>query len=88
MKFYIFHRPLYSTQSKEFIGDMLHISLEDKEYAPDGHKWKKRTCKRPEEVYTRLVAMLKRGGMSDDMVYPLDGKRTIKDIVNYMNTWA
>ena len=87
MKFYIYHRPLLSIRKKEMLGTMIHISLEEKEYSPDGEIWKFRRCARSENVYNRLLKMLKHGGMEEDMVFPLDGYRTVKDLVNHMNTW-
>jgi len=87
MKFYIYYRPLMTTRYNEYIGDMVHISTEEKNYSPDGSDWKVRRCNRPQQVYTRLVRMLTNGGMGDDMVYPLDDKRSVRDLVNYMNKW-
>lgn len=87
MNFFIYHRPLHSKLKKEYLGDIIHISTEEKNYAPDGHEWKIRRCNRPQSVYTRLVKMLTHGGMESDMVYPLDGKRSVRDLVNYMNKW-
>lgn len=87
MKFYIYHRPLLSIRKKEVIGSMIHISLEEKEFSPDGEIWRFRRCARPERVYNRLITMLADGGMGEDMIYPLDGKRTIRDLVNHMNAW-
>lgn len=69
------------------IGTLIHISLEEKEYSPDGEIWKFRRCARPEYVYNRLLGMLAHGGMGEDGIYPLDGKRTVRDLVNHMNTW-
>lgn len=87
MKFFIYYRPMHTSQKKEYTGDLVHISLEEKDYAPDGNKWGIRRCNRPGNVYTRLVKMLTHGGMESDMVYPLDGKRSVRDLVNYMNKW-
>ncbi|AGZ17621.1 hypothetical protein X824_gp202 [Escherichia phage 4MG] len=87
MKFFIYYRPLETIRFKEYMGDLIHLSTEEKEYSPDGKVWKIRRCNRPQSVYTRLVKMLAHGGMESDMVYPLDGKRSVRDLVNYMNKW-
>lgn len=87
MKFFIYYKPLHSKIKKEYLGDLIHISTEEKDYAPEGNKWGMRRCNRPQSVYTRLVNMLTNNGMGSDMVYPLDGKRSVKDLVNYMDGW-
>lgn len=87
MKFYIYHRPMHTIKFKEYMGDLIHVSCEEKYFSPDGERWKIKRCNRPEAVYNRLVKMLTHGGMEGDMVYPLDGKRSVKDLVNYMNKW-
>lgn len=87
MKFFIYYRPLNTIRFKEYMGDLVHISMEEKEYSPDGEIWKIKRCNRPESVYTRLIKMLKHGGMESDMTYPLDSKRSVRDLVNHMNTW-
>lgn len=87
MKFFIYHRPIYSVRSKEFTGDLIHIAEEQKQFSPDGHQWKIKCCNRSSYVYTRLVKMLRSAGMGDDMIYPLDGKRSVKDLITYINLW-
>ncbi|HDR2377052.1 TPA: hypothetical protein QCH88_004298 [Enterobacter asburiae] len=87
MRFYIYYRPLETIRFGEYMGDLIHISTEEKDYCPDGKIWKVKRCNRPESVYTRLIKMLKHGGMEDDMIYPLDGNRSLKDLVKYMNQW-
>lgn len=69
------------------LGTLLHVSLEEKEFSPDGEMWRFRRCNRPENVYNRLIKMLKDGGMEEDMIYPLDSQRTIVDLVNHINRW-
>lgn len=87
MRFYIYHRPLRSVRFGDYIGDLIHISTEEKAYSPDGEVWKIKRCNRPQAVYTRLVKMLTHGGMESDMIYSLDGRRSVKDLVQYMNQW-
>ncbi|QXL90510.1 hypothetical protein [Salmonella phage NINP13076] len=87
MRFYIYYRPLTTIKFKEYMGDIVHISVEEKKYSPDGELWKVKRCNRKESVYNRLVKMLKHAGADEEMVYPLDGKRSVKDLVKYMNTW-
>jgi len=87
MKFYVYHRPLLSLRRKEFMGTLIHVSLEEKEFSPDGEVWVFRRYARTERAYKRLIAMLKAGGMESDEIFPLDGGRTIKDLTAYINTW-
>lgn len=87
MRFFIYYRPLETIRYKEYMGDLIHISLEEKDYSPDGKEWKVKRCNRDQNVYNRLIKMLTHSGMSEDMVYPLDGKRSVKDLVKYMANW-
>lgn len=87
MKFYVYHRTLLSSKIKEPIGTLMHVSLEEKEFSPDGEVWSYRKYNRTEKTYKRLVSMLKSGGMAEDNIYPLEG-RTVKDLTAYINTWG
>ena len=87
MRFYIYHRPLLSIQKKEFIGTLIHVSCKLGEYSPDGESWKVYRCNRSESSYKRLNKMLVSNGMIGDDIHPLTCKRTVKDLIEYMNTW-
>lgn len=87
MKFFIYYRPHNTIKFNEYIGDLIHVSVEEKNFSPDGEVWKVRRCNRPEMVYNRLNKMLASGGVPEDGIYPLDAKRSVKDLVSYMNTW-
>ncbi len=52
MRFYIYYRPLETIRFGEYMGDLIHISTEEKDYCPDGKIWKVKRCNRPESVYT------------------------------------
>lgn len=86
MRFYIYHRPLHSIRKKEWMGTLIHVSLEEKTFSPDGEVWAARRCVRPESVYTRLVGMLRHGGWDNDEVHPLSNRK-LTDLVTYMNQW-
>ena len=87
MKFYIYHRPMHTIKFKEYMGDLIHVSCEEREFSPDGEQWKIKRCNRSEAVYNRLNKMLASGGVPSDGIYPLSDKRSLKDLVSYMNTW-
>lgn len=87
MKFYIYHRPMHTIKFKEYMGDLIHVSCEEKDFSPDGERWKIKRCNRPEAVYNRLNKMLTSGGVPSDGIYPLSDKRSLKDLVSYMNSW-
>ena len=63
MKFYIYHRPMHTIKFKEYMGDLIHVSCEEKDFSPDGEQWKIKRCNRPEAVYNRLNKMLASGGV-------------------------
>lgn len=87
MKFFIYHRPHHTVKFHDFIGDLIHVSTEEKEFSPDGEVWKVRRCNRSVSVYNRLNKMMASGGIPQDGIYPLDGKRSMRDLIKYMNTW-
>lgn len=87
MKFYIYHRPLLSKLRKEFMGTLIHVSQELKDYSPDNESWKVYKCNRSESSYKRLVKMLVSDGMLDSDIHPLTGGRTVKNLIEYMDTW-
>lgn len=86
MRFYIYHRPLLSIRKKEWMGTLVHVSMEGKSFSPDGEVWSVRRCVRPTKVYTRLVGMLKHGGLDGDDIHPLTARK-LTDLVTYMNQW-
>lgn len=88
MKFFIYYRPVTSIRKSQYLGDMVHISDEDKSFSPDGEIWRARRCNRPEAVYNRLITMLRNDGMVEDNIHVLSCRRSIKDLINYMNTWG
>lgn len=86
MRFYIYHRPLLSIRKKEWMGTLVHVSLEEKSFSPDGELWAVRRCVRPTNVYNRLERMLKHGGLDGDNIHPLTCRK-VTDLVTYMNQW-
>lgn len=87
MKFYIYYRPMVSIKFKEYLGDLIHVSTNLKDFSPDGEEWGIYCCNRSVQVYDRLLRMLAAGGIPEDDIYPLDGKRDFRCLLKHMTTW-
>lgn len=83
MKFFIHYRPVHTKRYNHYTGDLVKITTED--VTLEG--WNKRRCNRSQSVYNRLTRMLKSAGMDDEMTYPLDSGRSVRDLVKYMDQW-
>lgn len=84
MKFYMYSQPIKSLRGGKVTGLLFRV---EKEKVDEFECFRRIGLNRSEEHYQRLCRMLSESGDAGDGWFVLDGNRTEKDLINYMNTW-